>query len=479
MAIMGINEEEYFASGHRACAGCGEALALRHILKAAGKNTIVAQATGCMEVVSSPYPETSWEIPWVHCAFENAAAVASGIRAALNMKGDKTTNVIAIGGDGASFDIGFGALSGALERGHKFLYVVTDNEAYMNCLALDSLIMTNDGLKKITEINVGDEVYAFSQSTNELVLKKCSGVFDNGEKRVFEINTSSNTIKATGNHPFLVHQRNGKTEKNKFVWKIVEELKVGDEAVSLKKGIKGNSYDFPKTNESKKGALSKYASQNKQRSYLFESEHFETKKIISIKKLGVEPTLDLRVEGEHNFVANGMVVHNTGIQRSGATFPYAATTTSPAGKKIHGKQQPKKPLPFIVAAHGIEYVATANVSNLIDLKNKVEKALKVGGPSFLHVLVPCIPGWKIDTSATIRVAQKAIDTWAAPVYEIEKGVLKLTQKPEAKPIEEYLMMQGRFKHVTPDINKKIQEYVDKRKKFLLENDGKKIFDTLF
>ena len=132
MAIMGINEDEYFASGHRACAGCGEALALRHILKAAGKNTIVAQATGCMEVVSSPYPETSWEIPWVHCAFENAAAVASGIRAALNMKGDKTTNVIAMGGDGASFDIGFGALSGALERGHKFLYVCTDNEAYMN-----------------------------------------------------------------------------------------------------------------------------------------------------------------------------------------------------------------------------------------------------------------------------------------------------------------------------------------------------------
>ncbi len=128
---MGLNEDELFASGHRACAGCGEALALRHILKAAGKNTVVAQATGCMEVVSSPYPETSWEIPWVHCAFENAAAVASGIQAALNMKGNKETNVIAMGGDGASFDIGFGSLRGALERGPKFLYVCTDTEAFL------------------------------------------------------------------------------------------------------------------------------------------------------------------------------------------------------------------------------------------------------------------------------------------------------------------------------------------------------------
>ena len=124
-------------------------------------------------------------------------------------------------------------------------------------------------------------------------------------------------------------------------------------------------------------------------------------------------------------------------------------------------------------------MATANVSNLIDLKNKVEKALAINGPSFLHVLVPCTPGWKIDASTTIRVAQKAIETWAAPVYEIEQGVLKLTQKPEQKPIEEYLMMQGRFKHVTPSIVEKIQDYVDKRKKFLLENDGKQLFDVLY
>ncbi|MEI7961422.1 MAG: thiamine pyrophosphate-dependent enzyme, partial [archaeon] len=253
MAILGIEEKEFFASGHRSCAGCGEALALRHILKVAGEKTIVVSATGCMEVVSTPYPETAWEVPWVHCAFENTAAVASGVRASLTMKGDTTTNVLAIGGDGASFDIGFGSLSGAFERGTKFLYVCTDNEAYMNCLALDSLIMTKDGLKKITEIKVGDEVYAFSQSTHKLVLKKCTGVFDNGIKTTFEISTSGHAIKATGNHPFLVLQRNGKSGTNQFVWKMVEELAVGEEVVSLKKGLEGKSFEFTQIKESKLG----------------------------------------------------------------------------------------------------------------------------------------------------------------------------------------------------------------------------------
>jgi len=83
MATAGLPNEELFAQGHRACAGCGAAIAMRHILKAAGKNTIVVSATGCMEVVSSPYPETSWKVPWIHAAFENAAAVAIGIVEAL------------------------------------------------------------------------------------------------------------------------------------------------------------------------------------------------------------------------------------------------------------------------------------------------------------------------------------------------------------------------------------------------------------
>jgi pyruvate ferredoxin oxidoreductase beta subunit len=171
---------------------------------------------------------------------------------------------------------------------------------------------------------------------------------------------------------------------------------------------------------------------------------------------------------------------NTGIQRSGATFPYANTTTSPAGKVIPGKAEPKKPLPYIIAAHGAKYVASASVTNLFDLKQKVQKALATDGPTLLHVYVPCIPGWKIDSSITLDIAKKATETNVFPLYEIENGVVKINFKPaEKKPVEEYLMMQGRFKHVTPEIMKKIQEYVDARYKFLEENDGKKIFDTLF
>jgi pyruvate ferredoxin oxidoreductase beta subunit len=129
--INNLPETELFASGHRACAGCGAALAMRHILKAAGPNTIVVHATGCMEVATTPYPQTAWRVPWIHAAFENAAAVASGIESALK-KLNKKINILAIGGDGSTFDIGFQALSGAIERGHNFCYVCYDNGAYMN-----------------------------------------------------------------------------------------------------------------------------------------------------------------------------------------------------------------------------------------------------------------------------------------------------------------------------------------------------------
>jgi pyruvate ferredoxin oxidoreductase beta subunit len=129
--------KEYFAPGHRACMGCGEALAVRLVCKALGRNVIIANATGCMEIVSSQLPATSWEVPWIHTLFENTAAVASGIEAGikvLSRKGKYTrkTKVVAMGGDGGTADIGFQALSGALERGHNFIYVCFDNEAYMN-----------------------------------------------------------------------------------------------------------------------------------------------------------------------------------------------------------------------------------------------------------------------------------------------------------------------------------------------------------
>ncbi len=137
-AVRTLSQKEYFAPGHRACQGCAEALAVRLVAKALGRNVIVAAATGCMEVISSPIPFTSWKVPWLHVAFENAAAVASGIESglkALTRKAilpNKKIVTIAMAGDGGTADIGLQALSGALERGHNMIYVCTDNEAYMN-----------------------------------------------------------------------------------------------------------------------------------------------------------------------------------------------------------------------------------------------------------------------------------------------------------------------------------------------------------
>jgi pyruvate ferredoxin oxidoreductase beta subunit len=129
---------DLFTSGHRACAGCAPVTTLRLIMKATRGPTIVTQATGCMEIVGSIYPYTSWALPWLHTAFENAAANASGIDAAVKImqKKGKIKNehidIIAIAGDGGTYDIGLQALSGAVERGHDFLFVLYDNEGYMN-----------------------------------------------------------------------------------------------------------------------------------------------------------------------------------------------------------------------------------------------------------------------------------------------------------------------------------------------------------
>ena len=117
--------------GHRACGGCGPAFAARMILKGSGPNSIVCASTGCMEVFSTPYPQTAWKVPWIHSLFENAAAVASGVESALRKQG-RDEHVLCICGDGATFDIGIQCISGAFERGHNITYVCYDNEAYMN-----------------------------------------------------------------------------------------------------------------------------------------------------------------------------------------------------------------------------------------------------------------------------------------------------------------------------------------------------------
>ncbi|RLG92811.1 MAG: pyruvate synthase subunit beta [Candidatus Hecatellales archaeon] len=293
--LKDLPKEELFVQGHRACSGCGEAIAVRHIMKAIGPNCIVISPTGCLEVVSSPYPYTSWAVPWYHVAFENAASVASGVEAALKVlmrKGvleKKKIHVVAIAGDGGTVDIGFQALSGALERGHGFAYICLDNEAYMN----------------------------------------------------------------------------------------------------------------------------------------------------------------------------------TGIQRSGAT-PYGAwTTTSAVGKAIRGKVQWKKNMPAIVASHGIPYVATACPAYPVDLVNKVKRAVEIEGPAYVHVLTPCVPGWRIPSNISIKVARLAVQTGIFPLYEIKDGKLTLTVKvPKRKHVKEYLKLQGRFAHLTDEEIEKIQERVDRESESL-------------
>jgi len=284
--------EELLTSGHRLCAGCGESIAVRMALKVAGKSTAVTNATGCLEVATTIYPYTSWRVPWVHIAFENAAAVASGIEAAYKAMArrgawDKKVNIIAFAGDGGTYDIGIQALSGAMERGHDFLYICLDNEAYMN----------------------------------------------------------------------------------------------------------------------------------------------------------------------------------TGIQRSGATPHGAATTTSPAGKKIPGKPEWKKDLIGICAAHGIPYAATASLAYWNDYMTKVQKGLAAEGPAVINVLSPCPRGWRSETSESIKLSRLAVQTRYWPVYEVEKGVYRLNVKvPKPLPAEEFLKPQGRFRHLfQPEFKgeiEAIQRWVD-------------------
>jgi len=130
------NRTNALTSGHRACQGCGEALGARYALDAAMRacndQLIAVNATGCLEVFSTPYPESSWRIPWLHSLFGNAPAVATGVAAAMKAKGRTDVRVVGQGGDGATVDIGFGALSGMFERNDDVLYICYDNEAYMN-----------------------------------------------------------------------------------------------------------------------------------------------------------------------------------------------------------------------------------------------------------------------------------------------------------------------------------------------------------
>lgn len=264
------------APGHRACAGCGQMIAARTVAETLGPNTIIANATGCLEVTTTPYPESSWGVPWIHSLFENASAVASGISATLKQKKlNKQIKVVAQGGDGGTFDIGFGLISGMWERGDDIIYICYDTEAYSN----------------------------------------------------------------------------------------------------------------------------------------------------------------------------------TGIQASGATPWGASTTTTPSGggKTIDaiGSHQRKKDMIAIALAHGVSYVAQTTAGFPLDIVKKAKKAMATPGPSYIQIMTPCVPGWKIDPSQTVKVAKLAVQTGLYPLLEYENGVLTSSSKvADPQPdVKEYLKIQGRFSHL--------------------------------
>jgi pyruvate/2-oxoacid:ferredoxin oxidoreductase beta subunit len=281
-------EEEFLSSGHFACPGCGETLAFRHVLKALGRKVAVITTAGCGSVVDGYWPLSASKVPFFHCSFGTAAATAAGLKAGLEMIGDRTTTVLAWAGDGGTFDIGFQSLSGAAERNEDILYCCYDNEAYMN----------------------------------------------------------------------------------------------------------------------------------------------------------------------------------TGIQRSSATPKGSWTTTTPVQNL---KEEPKKDIDAILAAHRIPYLSTASLAFPEDLARKVKKAKRIKGTRFIHILIPCPPGWRFASDLTIRLARLAVVSRAFPLYEVEDGKrYQLSPMPEKGPVKEYIRLQGRFSHLSEKQMEAIQKEIDTKWEELLD-----------
>ena len=277
------SEMHLYAPGHSGCPGCGPSNALIQVCDTLGKDIIIVQATGCMEITSSQYPQTAWRVPYIHSLFQNAPAVASGVAAALKAQGNDHTKVVVIAGDGATYDIGFGALSGMLERGDNILYVCYDNQLYAN----------------------------------------------------------------------------------------------------------------------------------------------------------------------------------TGVQKSSAT-PYGATTTTTTVGKVHkGKETERKPIVEIIAAHGVQYVASASIAYYADLQMKLKKAKAVKGPSFVVIDAPCCLGAGFDGAITMKVSKLSVQSRLWYLYEIENGQYKMNFNPaNPKPVKEVLEMQKRFKHLDEAQLEHIQQYAN-------------------
>jgi pyruvate ferredoxin oxidoreductase beta subunit len=172
------------------------------------------------------------------------------------------------------------------------------------------------------------------------------------------------------------------------------------------------------------------------------------------------------LERGHDFVYilyDNEAYMNTGVQRSSSTPFGASTTTAPAGKVHQGKEEWKKDIMQIVAAHHVPYVAQASVHNPIDLSMKAKKAFECEGPAFLVVLQPCTLGWKYHPSMTIDIAKMAVESKFWPLYEVENGKYKLNYTPSKPiPIADYLKPQGRFKHLFKPDNKGLLEEMQKK-----------------
>ena len=185
------------------------------------------------------------------------------------------------------------------------------------------------------------------------------------------------------------------------------------------------------------------------------------------------------MERGHDFVYvcfDNEAYMNTGIQRSSATPFGASTTTSPAGKVVPGQTTWKKNMPEIDAAHNIPYVATACSSYPFDLMEKVKKAAAIKGPAYVHILSVCPTGWRLPPQLAIHAGRLAVETGMFPLYEVEHGRYQLTvDLTELRPIEEYLKIQGRFRHLTPEMIEVIQgrirkDYEQLKKKVQMTNE---------
>ncbi len=206
---------------------------------------------------------------------------------------------------------------------------------------------------------------------------------------------------------------------------------------------------------------------------LMEKGRIPEREIHSVAIAGDGATNDIGVaalsgalERGHNFLyicLDNEAYMNTGNQRSSATPHGASTSTTPVGKVTAGQTTQKKNMVEIVAAHDIPYVASACPSYPFDLMNKVKKGAEVKGPAYIHVLAPCPTGWRLAPELTIEIGRLAVETGVFPLYEVEYGRYKLNvDRPKLKPVEEYLKLQGRFRHLSEQEIEKIQKRVNEQ-----------------